>query len=192
MNLTELKAAIAVELKRTDMTAIIAQTIKSVVLAEHATFDFVRDAAGAFVDMGAPETVTQFDYHLGLTRARKTVAVFLSDVNQGQGVELEKKAASQLLEDGIFIRQNFWYLAGDQLVIKTSEAQQYFYVRYFQYPDVADATFTSWIVRDVPYYVVHKCAAVIMAKNLGKADEAKGQLGLAQLHAAAVLEQMEG
>lgn len=192
MTLAELKAAIAVELKRGDMATQIAQTIKSVVLAEHAAFNFTSDAQGGYVAFDTALATQLLDYRAAFPLIRKIDTIYLTDVNSILGRELEARSGSSLIEDGVFERQNYWYIGGDTLITKTPDTHQYIYVKYFKFPDITDGTFTSWIVRDVPYYIVHKCAAKIMAANLGKADEAKGQLGQAATHFAGVAERIMG
>lgn len=193
MTLAEIKTAIGVELMRGDLIEVIAQQIKSTVLAEHMRFDYVGDSQGAHIDFGTSSTIHQLSYNSALTRPRKISSVYLTDVNQLVGPALTPVSASEMHDSLIFESSDLWYVAGDQLVTKTSTASQYVYVRYLRFPDITDVNIaTDWMVRDFPYFIIHKVTASILASKLSKLEAAKTANDLAHTHWAGIAALMIG
>lgn len=192
MNFAQLKAAIAVEIRRPDLSSLVEQTITSTLLAEHSKELYAKDlvvATKSFASSLAHQSLTvASDY----PRLRKVVSITLADAS-GNPISspLSKTSSAEVVEGAGWLKTECWYQAGTALHIKSTSPFQYAKIDYYQWPVAIESGFSSWIAEQYPYYVVHTAASAIFAA-LGDTASAQYQLLRARTHAEGLLSEIDG
>lgn len=79
---------------------------------------------------------------------------------------LEVVTSDSLLDSYSLNKNNVCYVAGAQLQIRSSEAQQYFLLGCYIYPDVTELNYNSWVATEQSAAIVYQAAATIF-KTIG-------------------------
>jgi hypothetical protein len=95
-----------------------------------------------------------------------------------------------LTEDEIFDhykveKTDYFYRVGMALNIKSCRALSSAILSYYQFPNVQEATYSSWIATTYPEYIAEEAAAAVF-KIIGKDDEAKIHRDLFEENIAAI------
>ena len=72
----------------------------------------------------------------------------------------------QILDSYRVEKENVCYLAGTQLEIRSNTKDKYMLIGYYEYPDVTEAGYSSWIA-DTNVFVIAYEAAAIIFKSIG-------------------------
>ena len=172
MTLTELTDAVAELTNRPDLTALTLQTVKSSTLKAHQSDYYPKDLYESGVDFGASAYFQSFAYRDVLPRWRASKFFRKYDATLESAGEFFKLITPEQVLDGYNIaREDVYYLAGDVFQFRSATEFQYALMGCYLNPDIADATFTSWVALDSPYAIVYDAAAVIF-KAIGKDEEA--------------------
>lgn len=196
MDWTQLNSEVQQIVRRPDLVSRIESAVRSAILKIHTTNFYSRDIAELGVEFNAPDTVTNFDPRELFPRFRKIAYIrrWLYDesdsVNLGRpGGVLDHVALGNVLDYYGFPKTEIYYEAGELLQIKTALPLDYALVGVYQFPDMNEQTFDSWIARDYPYAIVYEAAAKIFgqigntAQQSAMLDEAKDQIVILQMQA---------
>jgi hypothetical protein len=172
MTLTELVNAVYELTNRPDLTTLTSQTVKSSTLKAHQSDYYPKDLFESGVDFGSSAYFQEFQYREVLPRWRATKFFRKYDaVNSSAGDFFTLITPEQVLDSYKITREDVYYLAGDVFQFRSSSEFQYALMGCYLNPDIADATFTSWVALDHPYAIVYDAASIIF-KAIGKDEEA--------------------
>lgn len=172
MTLTELVAAVYELTNRPDLTTLTLQTVKSSTLKAHQSDYYPKDLYESGVDFGASAYYQSFAYRDVLPRWRAVKFFRKYDaVLESAGVFFTLITPEQVLDSYQVAREDIFYLAGDVFQFRSATEFQYALMGCYLNPDIADATFTSWVALDSPYAIVYDAASIIF-KAIGKDEEA--------------------
>jgi hypothetical protein len=159
MNMTELTAEVVAWTNRPDLTANIQSAIRRVTLALHRKHSFWRDLAA--VDKTALNQVdsvplTDFTRFRGLSHV----------IDKMNGRPLDIVIADDLW-DSLTGRQrtNIVFAAGNTLNISLSSASNLVTFYYFQDPDIAAGTYSSWIADTQPDAIISGAVARVLSER---------------------------
>lgn len=172
MTLTELVNAVYELTNRPDLTTLTSQTVKSSTLKAHQSDYYPKDLFESGVNFGSSAYFQEFQYREVLPRWR-AVKFFrkYDEVNSSAGQFFTLITPEQVLDSYKITREDVFYLAGDVFQFRSSSQFQYALMGCYLNPDIADATFTSWVALDHPYAIVYDAASIIF-KAIGKDEEA--------------------
>lgn len=194
MNLTELIAAVYVETNRPDLSDQTRQSIKAQTLAMHGMDLFPDDILNGQVAFDTAQWIQQFDRGI-LTRFRKLAyARKWNPADQASALNplLPPNWASNCGDFGWCQRNGFikfqspddllnsyggekvdvGYLAGRNILIRSSTQFQFLLTGWYAFPDVSDDGFSSWVADEYPYAIVYGATSQIL-QTVGQLDSSR-------------------
>lgn len=172
MTYAELLAEIELLSKRSDIDDKIAIALRMTTLRVHQSDYFWRDLVEATVTFAESQEVT-IDVSTQFTRFRQMDHIRYMDATSGAlGSFLEPVAPSDLVDEYNYIREDRYYLAGTNLNMRFMYATAAAKVGYWQNPDVAAATYNSWVKDQMPDILIQGSLAYLF-NMMGKQEEAK-------------------
>lgn len=192
MTLAELLAAVYVETNRPDLVAETTQKVKSATLNLHCIDFFYKDIQSAQVVFDETAYIQQLDtgglpFYRSLSFLRKndpTLSAWQQDPlnlptlqnaavtpNISMGF-IEIITPDNILDEFGVERLDVAYQAGSVVNIKSSTSLLYALIGYYRYPDIKDASFNSWIARELPYAIVYNAASAVL-QSIGMMDAAR-------------------
>lgn len=194
MDFIELNSEVQQIVRRPDLVTRIESAIKSATLKLHTTDFYFRDLVEEGVQFDTPNTITNFNPRDIFERYRKVAYVrywHYDDadvVNLGRpGKVLDHVELGEVLDYYGFPRTEIYYESGELLQIRTKVALSHALIGVYQFPDLNEESYTSWIARDYPYSIVYEAAAKIFGQ-IGNAnqqalmvEEARNQLAILQI-----------
>ena len=175
MNLSELRAEVVTLTNRADLdlTGQILLAVRRATLKLHTIDYFYKDLSEFTVAFSSSISQQAFDTISNVPRWRSAKYFRFYDLATATPGKFFKKLDSQnVLDDYGVSSNNIWYQAGDILQLRYEANFQYMLAGVYLYPDIAAATYTSWIAVSYPYAIVLEASAMIL-KMTGKADEAR-------------------
>lgn len=177
MNLTELRAEVVTLTGRPDLdtTGQILLAIRRATLKLHTIDHFYRDLSEFPVVFGSPSNLQDMDLLSFVPRYRQAKYFRHLDASVTPNVPgkfFKKVDPQNVLDDYSVHRENIWYQAGEIVHLRYETDFQYMLAGIYLYPDITEASYTSWIAVSYPYAIVLEAGATIM-KMIGKADEAR-------------------
>lgn len=176
MNFSELQSEVVALTKRSDLlSTTIAAGIKAATLKLHQADFYSRDLVEAVITFPSAEYLQSFDTTSTFPRYRALKYLRKIDPTSGQYVAnappLDILVPEQLMNGQYLIeRTDCAYQAGSAINIKCSAEIQSFGIGYYQHPDVATATYSSWIADQYPYAIIFEAAANVF-KSIGYTQE---------------------
>ena len=156
MNLAELTAELATELRRPDMANQIRGWVRQVVIQCHSATQFQRDLVEEIVAIPSPTPVmkiTQPDRlkHLVSISPCDAYGTLLQVANPMGGymitspTDIYSQSGKQLMDIA--------YIAGPTITIRSSSVPSHLFLQYYQTPDVREDTTQTWIMEQFPELV---------------------------------------
>lgn len=172
MTYAELIAEIKLLSKRGDIDDKIAIALRMTTLRAHRSDFFWRDLVEATATFSSANVVT-IDVATSLTRFRQLSYIQYYDVaNSSVGTMLEEVDPSNIFDDYNYQKTDAWYLAGNNLNINFRWPTAAARIGYWQNPDVAVATYNSWIKDQLPDILIQGSLAYLF-NTMGKQEEAR-------------------
>jgi len=174
MNLTELRAEVVTMTGRPDLdlSGQILLAVRRATLKLHTLDHFYRDLYEFSVVFGSSDNLQALDTTSLVPRWRQGKYFRQFDGASTLGKFFEYVDPQNVLDSYNVSRENIWYQAGEVLQLRYESDFQYMLAGVYLYPDIAVATYTSWIAQSYPYAIVYEASAMIY-KITGKADEAR-------------------
>jgi hypothetical protein len=172
MTLAELIQEVYVLTRRPDLVDSTASAVRAATLKLHQLDFWYKDILEKGISFSAAGYYQQFQYRtlIPLWRSikylRKYDATFSSPGNFFTLV-----APKQVVDGSGLSREDIFYVAGDEVDIRSSTSFQYALLGCYVNPDVTTGGFNSWIALDHPYAIVYEAASRVF-KGMGKDDEA--------------------
>lgn len=162
MNLQELVQAVISNTNRPDLINETREAIKRATLKMHTVDHFARDLQLATINVRNPGYTAEID--LGhFPQFRRVAKIFTRC-----GVRLTPMMAAQLFSHERLSCDNYYYLRGNALVVKTSSTITGFNIDYLTYPIVNPLdSYNSWIANSVHEYAIVDEATVAIAAAIG-------------------------
>lgn len=160
--------------KRPDLIAETKSAVKKATLKLHNKDLWEKDLKEVIVTL-TPSTL--FRYSLDLTdagtypRIKKIKSIReYNAIPTGRELKLEKHDSDDIFDDYQIERVNYFYLAGLAANLVVVSALTQIKVGYYQYPDITELTYSSWIANELPDYIAEEAARSLF-KLIGKDEE---------------------
>jgi hypothetical protein len=170
MNFGQLCDQVAVITNRPDLVAETQLAVRRSTLYLHGIDTFFRDLAEKRLTFDATSSQFSVDILKNFTGLRKLRYIKAFDVTTG----VIKRDIKVIQPDNLWdefgrYKSDVYYVAGNNLNMKTSEAESSFLIGYYTMPNVTDA-FYSWIADIYPYAIIEDAAGRIL-HMIGQIDE---------------------
>lgn len=179
MLLTDMQNEVYLLTKRPDKVNETLSALRTALLKCHTQDFFTKDILETGIAFTASSTQQSFTYKalIPLWRALSYIQPLSLDSGTGlygpQGKPLEEIAATNILDQYDYYKDNVYYEAGQVLQIRTNPAFQYFQVGAYLFPDVSvGSSLQSWVTADYPYAVIYDAAATIF-RSIGFVEQMK-------------------
>lgn len=171
MTLAELIQEVYTLTGRPDLVDRTASAVRSATLKMHQKDFWYKDIFETGISFTTSEYFQQFAYRSLIPRWRAAKYIRKYDaVGQFAGAFLDLVTPAQVLDEYGLSREDIFYVAGDEVDIRSSTPEQYYLLGCYLNPDITDAGYNSWIAVDHPYAIVYSAAAIVF-KGIGKDDE---------------------
>lgn len=172
MNFTDLLQEVIDETKRPDLRTRITSQIRQSTQAVHMAERWPRDLATEIVTFAQPTILGDFEYtNIPLFRKADAIYPSVGGVKTSITAFKEVKAFSQHDVTGE-MEANYWYLAGNKIVVGSQGVFEELLVTYLKNPDCLGNTYSSWIADEYPYLIVYHATASIL-ERIGARDLAQ-------------------
>lgn len=173
MTLAELVDAVYTITGRPDRVAETSLAIKSATLKAHQSDYYYKDLCEQLLTFASSDYVQQLEYRVTIPnfRAIKYLRYF-DNVSLTAGKFLTLVTPEQVLDATYSIeRSDIYYASGAIINIKLSTQQQYLLSGFYEYPNITDVGYSSWVALDHPFVIIYDAAATVF-KAIGKDEEA--------------------
>lgn len=178
--LTDLQATVYTITNRPELVSETLVAIKKATLKAHNSETYARDLVEVSVTGASLVSVSSSDFRYQIAIGSSPISRFrriayLREIPTATGPYGLVKQYRFLEADSIFDSYNvehtdYAYLAGATINLRTQVLTTGVKVGYYQYPDVTDAGFNSWIADLYPAAITDDAAATVF-KMIGKDDE---------------------
>lgn len=167
---TELCSDVYTLTARPDLVNETKLAVKAATLKAHQSDFYYKDLYETGVSFSAEDYTQVLEFRPLLPRFRATKYIRKTDSAGTPGDFLNLITPALSLDRYGSQREDVFYAAGEVIQIKSSTLLQYILFGCYLNPDVAEATYSSWVALDHPYYIVYE-AATTLFKTIGQ-DEA--------------------
>lgn len=180
---------------RPDLVSETSLAVRTATLKLHQTDYFPKDLREEGLVFDTSQRIQSLEYRTIFPRFR-AIKYFRRTDSAGtpSGPDFSVLEADNMLDGYGTYKEDILYLAGEYLRIRSSAEFKYAMIGIYQNPDVAVASFSSWIASDHPFAIVYEAAMQIVSMIGLKEDAA--MLKLARDEQVALLRmsniQMEG
>lgn len=165
MTYAEILAEVTTLTDRPDMATEIASMVKAATLRMHHSDFYARDLAENTIDLGsdgfsfsfANTTFTRFralSYLRKYDNATATAGAFFDHLDIGRD-------GKNVLNAYGVEKNDVWYAAGANIVLRSSSSVRYLLAGWFQNPITDPATYASWIADLVPHAIIFDACSLI-------------------------------
>jgi hypothetical protein len=167
----ELVADVKTLTNRPDLSAEITLAVKAATLKAHASDFYVKDIFETAIIWDPAAYVQSLTYKSLVPRWRsfKYLRKYIPGATPDLSVDgdfftlIDPTAAT----DGYKVnRSNVCYIAGEDLDIRSNTLDKYMLLGCYVWPDITEATYTSWVASEMPYAIVYEAASKIF-KQIG-------------------------
>jgi hypothetical protein len=154
--------------KRPNLVAETKLAVKAATLKAHQTDYYYKDISETGVAFPTLDYVQQFDLKDVLPRFR-TLKYFRRYDSSGTGAAkefFEVLTPAQTVNSYGNDKTNIVYVAGTTLNVKSYTQLQYALLGVYEYPDITDTGYSSWIADEFPYLIAYDAARVLF-KSIG-------------------------
>lgn len=166
MSLAQLKADVMTIVKRPDLDAMVELHVRMATLKCHQSDYYPRD-------------IVNVNYNTGALGTFKTVALANASTNfrafnyiqKSEATRDDSRAydmfdiidANNLFDEYNQYKTNITYVAGSNVILRSSEDVQYIYFSSYVNPDVTPGNFSSWIDAVQPYVIICEAARTVFS-----------------------------
>jgi hypothetical protein len=162
MTRAEILAAIFSLTNRPDLAGETDTCLAAATLRVHQADYFERDLAEQAVNLGTSAFAFSFDAQATLTRYRNIKYLRAYDNTTGvKGKLLTKIDPENVLDSYGKEKNDVYYIAGNNLVCKSSASLSYLYAGWYQLPIIDPNTYSSWIALTVPHAIIFDAASLV-------------------------------
>lgn len=172
--LSELIADVYTITNRPDLVAETKLAVKQATLKCHQFDHFPKDLFEVGLTMPNPGPIQSLDYKSVAPRWRtfKYLRKYYYNGTTGYAGEFFRLLTPEESLDRYQInKENICYLAGDQLEIRSTSADEHFLLGCYLHPNITDDGFSSWIAEEYPYAIVYEAASKLF-KMIGQDEMA--------------------
>lgn len=172
--LASLTADVYTLTNRPDLVGVTALAIRAATLKAHGSDYYYKDLLETGIQFDNSLAQQSIEYKTLVPRWRALKYIRKYDYTTPPGTPgkfLETITPEQVLDSYSINRENVCYVAGLELNIRCSEAQQYFLLGYYVHPDVTVAGYSSWIADEAPLTIIMEAAATVF-KTIGYDEQA--------------------
>lgn len=170
MTLTELQQEVYTITNRPDLTAETLLAVRQATLALHQTDFYWRDLYETGISFPSVAYIQELDITTLVPRFRALKYLRKSDSSGANGPFFEVVQPESILDSYGMNRTDVCYAAGNSIEIKSSTEFQYAFLGCYRNPDIAVASYDSWIAIHHPYAIVFEAAEKVF-KMIGKSEE---------------------
>lgn len=173
MTLTELTTAVYELTNRPDLISQTLLAIQRSTLRAHNIDYFYKDIYETSLVFTSAEYLQQFEYKTLVPRWRSAKYLRKLDVSVTPNVAgkfFRIVSPENVLDSYCLEAEDICYVAGLVFQIKSSTEFQHALLGCYRFPDITEATFSSWIAEEYPFAIVYNAAAKIF-NQIGKKDE---------------------
>lgn len=166
MTYAEIIAEVTTLTNSPHLSAEIASMVKAATLRMHHSDFYARDIAESVVDLGSEGFSFSFDAQATFSRFRALAYLRKYDNDEAVAGALIKRLdlgnnASNLLDSYGVEKNDVWYAAGNNVVLRSSSSLRYMLAGWYQNPITDSATYSSWIADLVPHAIIFDAASLI-------------------------------
>lgn len=176
-SLASLLADVYVITNRPDLVSESTIAVRKATIKCHGADLFEKDLAQQIVTLSPLDTPDDFRYQIDLSaspfaRVRQIHYIYEHNIPlTGTEKKFLAREADSILNDYRTELQDYYYVIGSQINMRGSKSYSRVRVGYYQVPDTASNTYSSWIADLYPDIIIEEaCAAVF--KMIGKDEEA--------------------
>lgn len=175
MNFSQLYDEVLLIVKRPDLSTRIESAIKAATLKMHHSDFFYKDLVEVPIIFSEVLPLQQFvpSEVLPLFRKAKYIRFWQGSATQGRpGPFLEHIQIEDSLDGYKTMKENVFYMAGQQLQIRTCPAVEHVLFGAYMHPVLAPvASYNSWIAKEYPYAIIYEAARTIF-RSIGFSEQA--------------------
>lgn len=174
--LTQLVADTIKLTKRPDLQDRTVLAVKAATRKIHLSDFYFRDLTETGVSFNDALFIQQFNVKELFPRFRhmKAVRKLAQDVVTGvwSGTTyLKEHDPSDMLDNYSIAREDVFYIAGDMLNLRSSTAEDKLLLSFYQYPELSDDKFATWIFHELPEAIYTEAAGIVF-KSVGYDEQA--------------------
>lgn len=167
---------------RPDLVGETALAVRNATLKAHNSDFYYKDIVetGIQFDFSLAQQAIEYKTLIPRWRALKYLRKYIpatTGIGGCAGDFLEVVTPDQLLDNYNINKNNVCYVAGSELQIRASEAQQYYLLGAYIHPDVTPDNYSSWIADEQSAAIVYAAAAIIF-KTIGYDEQASAYQSL--------------
>lgn len=190
MTYAEILAAVTALTNREDMAAEKETMIQAATLRMHHSDFYARDLSEATINTGSLSYAFSFDAPTTCARFRAMHYLRKYDnVAAVAGDVLEHIDPTHLFDEYKVERNDVWYAAGNNIVIRSSTPLQYMRAGWYQNPIVSPvANYASWVADLVPHAIIFDACSLIF-QMLAQQEQSRKfdalvleQVGILKMH----------
>lgn len=158
---------------RPDLTADTIAAIKTATLWAHSSDFYPKDIFEVPLTFSSPATLQEFEYRTSIPRWRALKYFRLFDfTTDTPGNFFDVLDPTDTVDSYGIHRTNVCYLAGELLKFRGAEDISGGLLGCYIHPDIAQATYESWIANENMFVVAYKAASTVL-RTIGFQDRAK-------------------
>lgn len=151
---------------RPDLVTETTAMVKMATLKAHHTDFYPRDLVESGLAWSTPAYYQSLEYRTLFPRFRALKYLRKYDtVGSAAGVEFTVVTPEQIFDSYSIERTDVCYLAGEALEIKSSTKDTNMLIGFYQTPDVANTTYSSWVADMYMYAIVFEAARAIFKQT---------------------------
>ena len=180
MNFAEIRAEVLNLTKRPDLTTKTNSAITSATLKAHQSNFYYKDIVEVAVEFGTSQNIQNFLPTDVLPRFRKAkyIRQWYGDATTGQpGVFFTPIQIENSLDAYNYIRTDVFYMAGQLLQIRGTNAVDRILFGAYQHPQATETGYNSWIANELPYAIIYEAARIIFL-SIGQQELSTGMASL--------------
>lgn len=173
-SLTSLTADVITLTNRPDLVGETALAIRAATLKAHGTDYFYKDLVETGIQFDYSQSQQTLEYKSLIPRWRALKYIRKYDYSTPPGTPgkfLDVLTPESILDSYGINRENVCYVAGLEVQIRCTEAQQYFLLGCYVHPDVTVDNYDSWIADEAPITIIYEAAATVF-KTIGYDEQA--------------------
>ncbi len=181
-SLTNLVNSVYTLTNRPDLVGETLLAVKSATLKAHQSDFYYKDLFETGIELGYSQAQQIVEYRTLVPRWRALSYLRKFDASSTPGVPLQflkVLTPTDVLDSYSVNKENVCYIAGIELHIRCSEAQQYFLLGCYVHPVITDSGYSSWIADESPATIFYEAAATIF-KTTGFDEQASAYKNMVQ------------
>ena len=168
----ELVADVKTLTNRPDLDSEIKLAVKKATLKAHHSDFYPKDLYEVGITWATPAYTQSLEYRTLIPRFRAIKWLRKTEsATADPGAFLTLVTPEQVLDSYSLARSDIFYLAGEQLEIKSSTQDDFMLLGCYLHPDITENGYSSWIALDHPFLIEYEATAAIF-KQIGFDEQA--------------------